>query len=201
MEHIYQKKNDDGKTIVLLHGTGGDEGSLLPITDFLDTGYNVLSIRGTVNENGALRYFKRKAEGVYDVENLEENANKLVDFIKEASEEYDFDLDEIVFLGFSNGTNIALHILLHEDYNFKYGVLFAPLYPLPVNTDRDLSDMKLFVSMGENDLICPMSENNRLLALLEDLNVDVTNTWVNSHEVTEGMLREAKAWFANSLPA
>lgn len=199
MEHIYQKNNESGKTIVLLHGTGGDERSLLPITDFLDTGYNVLSIRGSVNENGALRYFKRKEEGVYDVESLDENAHKLVEFITDASKDYEFNLEDIVFLGFSNGTNIALHILLHEDYSFNKGVLLAPLYPLEVNTNRDLSDMKVFVSMGKHDPICPMNQNERLLNIFDQLNMNVTNTWVNSHEVTQPMLEEAKDWFNKEL--
>lgn len=199
MKHIYQKNNDNGKTIVLLHGTGGNEGSLLPITNYLETGYNILSIRGSVNENGALRYFKRKAEGVYDVDSLEENAKKLVDFIEDASEEYDFNLEDVVFLGFSNGTNIALHILLHEDYSFNKGALLAPLYPLEVNLDRDLSDMKIFASMGKNDPIVPMERNNGLLKIFDELNFDVTHTWVNSHEVTQSMLDELKEWFNTKL--
>ncbi len=199
MKHIYQKHNNEGKTIVLLHGTGGNEGSLLPITNYLDTDYNILSIRGSVNENGALRYFKRKAEGVYDVESLEENAKKLVEFIKEASQEYDFNLDDVVFLGFSNGTNIALHILFNENYSFTKGALLAPLYPLEVHRDRDLSDMKVFVSMGKNDPIVPMENNEELLDLFENLNVDVTYTWVNSHEVTQPMLNKLKDWFQTKL--
>lgn len=194
MEHIYQDNKSD-KTIVLLHGTGGDEKSLLPVTNYLDTGYNVLSIRGTVNENGALRYFKRKEEGVYDVENLRENAKEIISFIKQASQDYNFDLNEVVFLGFSNGTNMALHILIAEVSPFYKAALLAPLYPLEIDTDRDLSNYKFFVSMGENDPICPMNENQRLLGILDNLNIDVTNTWVNSHEITEPMLRELKAWF------
>lgn len=199
MKHIYQKKNDTGKTIVLLHGTGGNEGSLLSVTDYLDTGYNVLSIRGSVNENGALRYFKRKEEGVYDTENLEENAQKLVSFIKETSQTYEFNLEDVVFLGFSNGTNMALHILLHQEFSFNKGVLLAPLYPLEVDTDRDLSNMTLFVSMGRHDPICPMPENERLLNIFAQLNIDVTNTWVHTHEITQPMLAEVKEWFKDKL--
>lgn len=199
MKHIYQKYNDEGKTIVLLHGTGGNEESLLPITNYLDTDYNVLSIRGSVNENGALRYFKRKAEGVYDVESLEENAKKLVSFIKDASQEYDFNLNKVVFIGFSNGSNIALHILFNEDNLFTKGALLAPLYPLEVKRNRDLSDMKVFISMGKNDPIVPMKNNEELLELFEDLNVDVTHTWVDFHEVTQPMLNKLKDWFNTKL--
>jgi len=179
----------------LLHGTGGNEQSLLPIAEYLDTGYNILSIRGTVNENGALRYFKRKSEGIYDVENLEENARKLVEFIKEASKEYEFSLSEVVFVGFSNGTNMATHILLHPDYQFTKGVLMAPLYRLEIDKNQDLSDMKLFVSMGKQDPIVPMVENEKFLLLLKEMNIDVTVTWVKGHEITETVLNKAKEWF------
>lgn len=195
MNHIFLEGHQRNKTIVLLHGTGGNEQSLLPITEYLDTGYNILSIRGTVNENGALRYFKRKAEGIYDVDNLEENARKLVEFIKEASKEYEFSLSEVVFVGFSNGTNIATHILLHPDYQFTKGVLMAPLYPLEIDKNQDLSDMKLFVSMGKQDPIVPMVENEKFLLLLKEMNIDVTVTWVKGHEITETVLNKVKEWF------
>lgn len=198
MEHIY-KDNNHERTIVLLHGTGGDEKSLMPIVDHLNTGYNVLSIRGSVNENGALRYFERKAEGVYDVDSLKTNAKEIINFILQASEEYGFDPEEVVFLGFSNGTNMALHILIAEDSPFNKAALLAPLYPLEVDMDQDLSDYTFFVSMGENDPISPMSENQRLLQILKDLNVNLTNTWVNSHEVTIPMLQELKTWFKEAL--
>lgn len=195
MNHIFLEGHQRNKTIILLHGTGGNEQSLLPITEYLDTGYNILSIRGTVNENGALRYFKRKAEGIYDVENLEENARKLVKFIKEASKEYEFSLSEVVFVGFSNGTNIATHILLHPDYQFTKGILMAPLYPLEIDKNQDLSDMKLFVSMGKQDPIVPMVENEKFLLLLKEMNIDVTVTWVKGHEITETVLNKVKEWF------
>lgn len=196
MKHIFIEGSKSDKTVVLLHGTGGDEKSLLPIAEYLDTGYNILSIRGTVNENGALRYFKRKAKGVYDIENLEENAAELVEFIKKSSETHDFDLSEVVFIGFSNGANIATHILLHPNYPFfNKGILMAPLYSLKINTNQDLSDIKLFVSIGRQDPICSMDENEKLLKLLDEMEIEVTIEWVKGHEITENILKKGKDWF------
>lgn len=71
----------------------------------------------------------------------------------------------------------------------------APLYPLEIDKNQDLSDMKLFVSMGKQDPIVPMVENEKFLLLLKEMNIDVTVNWVKGHEITETVLNKVKEWF------
>ena len=54
------------QTLVVLHGTGGDENDLIGIGQAIAPGVAILSPRGNVLENGAPRFFKRLAEGVFD---------------------------------------------------------------------------------------------------------------------------------------
>ena len=80
MEHIFRKGQEDAPTLILLHGTGGDEADLIPFGTALNSDYNLLGIRGEVNENGMNRYFKRLAEGVYDEADLNYRGQRLLDF-------------------------------------------------------------------------------------------------------------------------
>lgn len=194
MKHIYQAKEGAEYTLVLLHGTGGDEYSLLPLAERIEAQTNLLSLRGDVNENGYLRFFRRKAEGVYDLDDLEERTLALGEFIKEAAEEYSFDASKVILLGFSNGANIALHLLFHKNYTFNLGVLLSPLYPLDLDQKLDLTGHKYFISMGTMDPICPMEENQLLLRKLDDKKADYILVWGEGHSVSQHILNELTDW-------
>src|SRR5205823_7693663 len=101
-------------TLVLLHGTGGDEEDLIPLGRALLPGAGLLSPRGKVLERGAPRFFRRIAEGVFDQEDLARRTEELGQFIEAAAKTYDLDLQGIVTVGFSNGANIAGSLLLRR---------------------------------------------------------------------------------------
>lgn len=194
MKHIYKKGNKD-LVFITLHGTGGDETSLLKVAELIDENANVLSIRGSENENGALRFFKRLAPGVYDVENLNENGEKLLNFIIESSYNYGFKLENCIFLGFSNGSNIAINVLLRKDNVINKAILFAPQYPVDVKENNvDLSDYRLYISMGENDYISPKEDSEYVLNIFKSRNAKIEEFWVNGHEINKETLLQAKKW-------
>lgn len=103
MHSIFKKGHPEAPVFVLLHGTGGDETSLLPIAQELNKQATVLSIRGDVSENGMNRYFKRLAEGHYDLEDLEKRGEALHKFIQQAANEHQFSLDKIIFIAIQMG--------------------------------------------------------------------------------------------------
>ncbi len=91
MIHIFKKGNDESKpTLLLLHGTGGNERDLLPLAERIDPNANVLSVRGNVVENGMPRFFRRLAEGVFDIEDLIKRTEELNEFLNEAADQYGF---------------------------------------------------------------------------------------------------------------
>lgn len=194
MKHIYKEYAEDRPVFILLHGTGGDEESLLPIAEVLDPHYNILSIRGTVNENGMNRFFKRHGEGQYDWEDLKHRGEELYNFIQEKSEDYAFDIEKAVLVGFSNGSNIAIQMLLEHPEVFKRAALFAPLFPRDVEEDRDFSELDIFLSLGKGDPIVPEEESRRVIDLFKERKADVRTEWVNGHSLPHDVALKAKEW-------
>src|SRR5215831_17749882 len=100
------------RTLLLLHGTGGNERGLIALGRELDPNAALLSPRGQVLENGMPRFFRRLAEGVFDLEDLKYRANELADFVTTAAQHYRFTTDQLIAVGYSNGANIAAAMLL-----------------------------------------------------------------------------------------
>ncbi|WP_416349889.1 methylhydroquinone degradation carboxylesterase MhqD [Mammaliicoccus lentus] len=193
MKHIF-KQGEQGKPVfLLLHGTGGDERDLLPLAEMLNPSYNVLSVKGEISENGMARYFKRRAEGDYDLEDLEYRGQELYDFIKESSKEYEFNLEDVIPVGFSNGSNMAINLILRESTPFQKALLFAPLYPLDLqDNQKDLSNFKVFLSMGKQDPIVTQEQSERVIEIFKERGAEVHETRVNSHEITQEAVLAAK---------
>src|SRR5213593_9983 len=115
------------RTLLLLHGTGGNERDLIPLGRELDPNAALLSPRGKVLERGMPRFFRRLAEGVFDLEDLTFRTHELADFIQAASAAYGFDLRRVVAVGFSNGANIAGSLLLLHPGLLPRAALFRPM--------------------------------------------------------------------------
>ncbi|NJH86081.1 alpha/beta hydrolase fold domain-containing protein [Staphylococcus agnetis] len=193
MEHIFKQGQAQAPTFVLLHGTGGNEHDLLPVAELLDPSYHALGVRGNVSENGMNRFFKRHGKGNYDVEDLKFRAHELHQYIQTAAQHYGFDINHVILVGFSNGANIAIELLLNADMPYRKGLLFAPLYPLDVDTHLDLSQKSVFLSMGENDPIVTVQQSHDVEQLFKQRGAHVTSYWVNSHELTRDAIEAAKA--------
>ncbi|UXR76837.1 MULTISPECIES: alpha/beta hydrolase [unclassified Staphylococcus] len=193
MKHIF-KQGEQGKPVfLLLHGTGGSETDLLPLAEMLDPTYSVLSVKGKVSENGMARFFKRLGEGKYDLEDLEYRGKELFHFVKTAAEKYNFKLEDVIPVGFSNGSNIAINLILREETPFQKALLFAPLYPVDVeDNQKDLSEFEVFLSMGENDPIVTKEQSKDVINIFKERNAKVNETWVNSHEMTQAAVLAGK---------
>jgi phospholipase/carboxylesterase/glyoxalase family protein len=127
---IPARERERGLTLLLLHGTGGDETDLLPLGEALAPGAALLSPRGKVRENGMPRFFRRVSEGVFDLEDLRFRTHELADFVAEAAAAYGFDPTRVVAVGYSNGANIAASIVLLRPQTFAGAILFRPMVPL-----------------------------------------------------------------------
>ena len=118
------------RTLLLLHGTGGNERDLIPLGRELDPNAALLSPRGKVLENGMPRFFRRLAEGVFDLEDLKYRTNELADFVTAAAQHYGFATDQLVAVGYSNGANIAASMLLLRPEIMHRAILFRAMVPL-----------------------------------------------------------------------
>lgn len=193
-EYLYQPGNIGEKTFILLHGTGGTERDLIPVAQAINPDHNILSIRGDVSEHGMARYFKRLAEGQYDVADLAKRGEALQQFLKNVSQAHGFKLSDSLFLGFSNGANMAIHLLLKGDIAYKQSILFHPMYPIPVDTHVDLSELKVFTALGRADPIVSVSESQRVVDLFETRQATVSTIWTEGHQLTYEEINSAKNW-------
>src|SRR5699024_11097644 len=127
---------------------------------------------------------KRHGEGQYDWEDLDFRGNELYEFIARKSREYDFKLEDVVFVGFSNGSNIAIQMMLQRPGTFGKAALFAPLYPADVEEEQDYSDAEILLSFGKGYLIVPEQECERVINLHKKSCADVWIVWENGHSLT-----------------
>lgn len=203
MIHIFKEGSDLTKpTLLLLHGTGGNEHDLLPLAERIDPTASVLSVRGNVLENGMPRFFKRLAEGVFDIEDLIFRTKELHDFLDDAAEKYGFNRDEIIAIGYSNGANIAASLLFHYQDALKGAVLHHPMVPRRGIDLPDLTGKKILITAGTNDPICPKEESIELETLLANAGAEVTMHWENrGHQLTYRELEAAKDWYEKNIIA
>src|SRR3954463_374988 len=197
MKHIFQKgKNSAKPTLLLLHGTGGNELDLLPLAGMIDDEASVLSVRGNVLENGMPRFFRRLAEGVFDEEDLVFRTQELNEFLDEAAQKYEFDRENILSIGYSNGANIAASLLFHYQDALKGAILHHPMVPRRGIKLPDLSGKSVFIAAGTNDPICSPEESSELQALLEQANAKVEIHWENrGHQLTAEEVEAAAKWY------
>ncbi len=198
MEFIHRYKpatEGDTRTLLLLHGTGGDENSLLRFGASIAPTAGLLSPRGTVEENGMPRFFRRFAEGVFDFEDIKARSHDLAAFIKAASETYSFDPLQVVAVGYSNGANIGWSTMLLHPESISQAILFRPMVTLTDVTAPDLKGKRLFVSAGKWDSIVPVENTERLVAQMQSYGAEVTLNWhKGGHEISSDEIFAAKDW-------
>jgi predicted esterase len=184
-----------GTTLLLLHGTGGDENDLLPLGRSLAPGAALLSPRGNVLERGMPRFFRRLAEGVFDQEDLARRTDELAGFIAGAAGTYGLRPDGIVAVGFSNGANIAASLLLRRPGTIRKAVLFSPMVPYEPADLPELAGTEVFIGAGRSDPIARPEQAVRLAELLESAGARVTMHWSpGGHTVTPAELERAREW-------
>ena len=193
-------EDDSGVTLLLLHGTGGNEEGLIPLGKELAPTAAILSPRGKLSEFGAPRFFRRLAEGVFDHEDLVFRTHELAEFVEAASEEYGFDRSKVVAAGYSNGANIAASTILLHPGLLRAAVLFRAMMPFEPEVTPDLSGMPVFMASGRRDQMIPPDNSQRLADILREAGADVDLRWRDTgHGLTYEEIGEAKGWLSLML--
>jgi predicted esterase len=188
-------------TLVLLHGTGGNEEDLLPLGPLLRPGAALLSPRGNVLENGMPRFFRRLAEGVFDLEDLRFRAGELSEFIRGRVRAEGRDARRVYAVGYSNGANIAAALLLLHPGVLTGAALLHAMVPLEPDSPPNLSGIRVFLSAGQRDPIVPVENSGRLRDLLGGFGAEVSfYSTPGGHELRQAEVDAARDWFA-ALPA
>ena len=196
--HRYEPSARAGApTLLLLHGTGGNEDDLLPLGRMIAPGAALLSPRGKVLENGMLRFFRRLAEGVFDEQDVQRRANELADFLAEARDRYG--LPAPIAVGYSNGANIAAAVLLLRPEALDGAVLLRPMMPLAAPA-ADLGGKPVLLLSGAMDPIAAADSTARLVSALGAAGADVLHRELAAgHEVSQADITIARSWLASAV--
>jgi len=188
-------------TLLLLHGTGGNEDDLIPLGQQLLPEAAILSPRGKVSEHGAPRFFRRLAEGVFDHEDLVFRTHELADFVDQAADQYGIDLGKLVAIGYSNGANIAASLMLLHPGLLRAAVLFRAMVPFEPEGTPDLTGMPVFLAAGRRDTMIPPANTERLAEILQQAGADLDLRWKPvGHPLTYEEIEEARGWVCKVTP-
>ena len=190
------------RTLLLLHGTGGNENDLIPLGRELDPEANLLSPRGKVLENGMPRFFRRLAEGIFDEEDLIRRTHELADFVQQASAAYSLNRQHLFATGYSNGANIAGSLLLLRPQTLAGAILLRPMVPIVPEPLPDLSGVPVLVVSGRYDPIVPADEAVELVQLLRKAGAEVDESLEHAgHGLTKATAEIARRWLEKSRAA
>jgi|SRR5918993_3542852 predicted esterase len=183
--------------LLLLHGTGGNEDDLVSLGRTLAPDAPLLSPRGQVLENGMPRFFRRHAEGVFDLDDLRLRARELAGFITEARSAYQLGQIAPIAVGFSNGANMAAALLLLHPGSLSGGLLLRPMVPLVPDPLPALNQVGVLIAAGRHDPIVYPSQSQELAELLGRAGAEVTLHWSEAgHNLTSDDLEAAERWMA-----
>jgi predicted esterase len=195
--HRFIPGEDSSETLLVLHGTGGNENDLIGIGQAIAPGAAILSPRGNVLENGAPRFFKRIAEGVFDPKEVRSRGDELARFIRRAVVIYGLDASRVLAFGYSNGANIASTVMLIEPGTIQGSILLRPMVVYEPAEKNDLSGSSVFISAGRMDPIVPAASVEQLAEMFRSASADVTLRWqLTGHNLVPSEVREAAEWFS-----
>jgi phospholipase/carboxylesterase len=182
-------------TLLLLHGSGGDEHDLVPLAEQIAPGRALLSPRGQVNQQGITRFFRRAPDGAWDLDDFEQRTGELADFLRKARGAYG--LPKPMVLGYSNGANIGWSLLLREPGALAGAILLRGMAPFDPRPLPDLSGIPVLLIAAHDDDLIPVERAGLLAALLGEAGADVTYEVLRSgHGLTGEDLKLASEWLA-----
>ena len=191
--HLAKPGVQGGPLVFAFHGTGGDEHQFTALIDQVLPGAGIVAPRGDVSEHGANRFFRRRAEGVYDMEDLRARTRRMTAFLRahvQASP------GRSAFAqGYSNGANILAAVLFEAPELFDRMVLMHLLIPWTPAPQPGLQGREVLLTAGRRDPICPLPQTEALIGWLKAqgtrLKVALND---GGHEITQPELNEVAAF-------
>ncbi|MFP9099784.1 alpha/beta hydrolase [Flavobacterium sp. RHBU_24] len=202
LKYIYTPLATPGAhTLLLLHGTGGNENDLIPLAKNFGDGYNILSVRGNVSENGMPRFFKRLGMGIFDEDDLRFRTNELVHFIQSIADTEGFDIKKLIALGYSNGANIAGATLVQYPDFLAGAILYRPMQPYRQLPEFSVKRaVPVFISSGSADPTVNSIEIQNYITSLEKAGFKVSfNNLPTGHNLVQQDISLAAEWLSTIL--
>lgn len=171
--HTFQQ-GTSSRTLLLLHGTGGDEFDLINLGKAIDPEASYLSPRGMHLESGMNRFFERYPDGSFNEESIDVAVQELAGFVQAAVASYGIDPINIFGVGFSNGANTLAALMVSEPDLLFGAALFGSTKPYASVAAVNLTGKKIWLANGDQDSYAPISVSQSWTAELKDFGADVT---------------------------
>lgn len=183
--------------MILFHGTGGDENSLISIAENLDKESSILALRGNVNENGLNRFFKRLGVGVLDFDNLKSETDNLKNFLNDFFVKNNLENVFVTLLGYSNGANMIGSLLLNKpNLLVQAAILLRPMLMVKDPININLNNLPVYVSSGKFDQLVKINESKELSELFTKSNAKIKSKIYNcGHELSYEELADIRLWY------
>lgn len=164
-------------TLVLLHGSGGEEADLIPLARRAAAGAAILALRGRSLEEGRPRWFRRfnpNARGPedFDQADIRFEAEALAAFLEEAQQAYGLETAGMVLVGHSNGANLAAALLQLAPGLVRRAILLRPQPVLAAPPAPGLAGTAILAVLGAQDPA--EADGTRLAGELARLGATVT---------------------------
>ncbi|MBJ3786694.1 alpha/beta hydrolase [Devosia sediminis] len=156
----------------LFHGTGGDESQFFDLAGQLLPEARRVAPRGDVSEHGALRYFRRAGEGVYDMDDLKLRTAAMAEFVRAEKGA----ASRVIGLGYSNGANILASVQFAAPELFDATILMHPLIPFSP-PGADFAGRKVLITAGRRDPIAPAAATQALADYFSAHGAATTLAW------------------------
>lgn len=197
VHRFFTPEEPNGNVFFLLHGSGANEVTMLPIGHKIDANATLLTVRGRALEEGAPRWFRRNGPMSFDQADIANEADAFAAFIDGAIHAYGLDPERIVYIGYSNGANLLNAMLSLHPHVIRRAVLLRSMTVLENPTAVDMSDTNVLVIAGEKDLYGPYAQP--LAKHLRDNGAKVElETIPAGHDLNDADVPVIQAWLKRS---
>lgn len=188
----------NGRSLLLLHGVGGDENNMAQIGQLIDPDASRISPKGKVTVDGYARYFTRRADASFDPSEVTNETDDLAHFIDAARQQHDILADQLVAVGYSNGANMIASLMAKHPGLIKKAILFRGMLPIAFSEHPDLHDVHILLVNGEADPIMDKDRVEQLNVFLTEHGATVNLHWTaTGHQLASEDIKIAGQWLAS----
>lgn len=182
--------------LFLLHGSGVDETTLVPLARQIAPNAALVAVRGRIPQEDGFRWFERITPTSFEQNSVRTETDAFAHFVGDVAKRHWVDLSRATFLGYSNGANLVSSLMLLHPGLVHHAALLRPMPVLDEVPAADLAGVRVLMIAGAADLTyAPFAP--ALVKLLSQHGAEVDARIVASgHEFGEPDAAIVRQWLA-----
>ncbi|BCG73992.1 hypothetical protein MesoLj113a_51500 [Mesorhizobium sp. 113-1-2] len=198
---VYDTGKDSRECLFLLHGSGVDETTLVPLARRIAPGATLVAVRGRIPQEDGFRWFERITPTRFEQKSILVETAAFAAFASEVARRHKLDLTRATFLGYSNGANLVSSLMLLHPGIVRGAALLRPMPVLDQLPAIDLAGTRTLIIAGAADeTYGPFAP--ALVTLLNQHGAEVDARIVASgHEIGDPDVTIVRQWLTESAAA